>query len=393
MQRFAPKFAPFLLLVLALANCGDEFFDKSPKGQLSSASFWSSADEAVLGLNATYGYLNQNNWGGFELNNWIFGDIASDDFDKGGGSDGDQRSVFEIENFTFLLGNSKFRMRYEDAYEVVTRANLVLGNVPDITMNEEQKSNILGQARFLRALAYFQLLMTFRDVPLITEPLEVSELAVPKTPREEVWAAIIDDLTQAASVLPVQQEIGRATRGAALALLAKSHMHRSEWQPALDRISELEALGVYDLAPNYQSNFTLAGENNVESIFELQHSANTGQPTGARIFGGSAPRDRTWWPFGCCGFHIGTQDLVEEFEEADPRLDFTLGLPGRIFFEAVYADSTRLNDGTLVARTNLRRYNKKGLMPPTQMAEYGIRGWQGNSPLNYTYIRYADVLL
>ncbi len=393
MQYCTKQLVALLLLTFAFVGCGDEFFDKSPKGQLSSASFWSSAAEAELGLNAVYGYLNQGNWGGFELNNWIFGDVASDDFEKGGGSDGDQRSIFEIENFTFLLGNSKFQQRWEDCYEVITRANLVLGNVPVIDMNEERRSGIVAEARFLRALAYFQLLNVFKDVPLITQPLAVSELAVPKNPRAEVWAFMMEDLRQAANVLPVQQEVGRVTRGAALALLAKCHIHRSEWQLALDPITELEALGVYDLDPNYQNNFTLAGENNEESIFELQHSANTGQATGAMIFGGSAPRDGTWWPFGCCGFNVGTEDLVAEFEVGDPRLDFTLGLPGRVFFEAVYADSTRLNDGTLVARTNLRLYNKKGLLPPSQMAEYGIRGWQGGSPLNYTLIRYADVLL
>ena len=393
MRNFTNRSVVLLLLLFVATACGDEFFDKSPKGQLSSASFWSSAAEAELGLTAAYGYITQGNWGGFNLNNWIFGDVASDDFEKGGGSDNDQRSIFEIEHFNFLLGNSKFSQRWADCYEVITRSNLVLANVPDIDMDETRKAEVLGEARFLRALAYFQLLMTFREVPLITQPLEVSELAVPKNPREDIWAAMINDLSEAAAALPPQQEAGRATRGAALALLAKCHIHRSEWQPALDRIDELDALGVYALDENYQNNFTLAGENNVESIFEVQHSANSGQPTGAAIFGGSAPRDRTWWPFGCCGFNVGTQDLVDEYESGDPRLDFTLGLPGRVFFEAVYADSIRQDDGTLAPRVNLSRYNKKGLMPPSQMAEFGVRGWQGGSPLNYTYIRYADVLL
>ena len=87
-----------------------------------------------------------------------------------------------------------------------------------------------------------------------------------------------------------------------------------------------------------------------------------------------------------------TDDLLNEFEEGDPRMDAAAGIPGRIYFEAVYADSLEV-DGEIVSRGDIPNYAKKSLMSPSQMSQFGVRGWQGPSPLNYTAIRYADVLL
>lgn len=382
------------LIAFLAAGCNDDFLEKAPKGTLSSGTFWATEDDAITGLTAAYSMLNDAPDGrrGYMVNNMVFGDIMSDDTDKGGGGANDGADALALEQFNIFPNNTTVERKWNSTYEAITRANLVINNVPAIDMSEESKNTIIGEAKFLRAYHYFQLVRLFGGVPLITTVLNPDELNQPRATAAEIWDQIKLDTDEASDLLPVDNTDGRATQGAALALKAKAHLYLEEWTDCLTEIQALQDLGKYSLVNNYQLNFLLEGENNSESVFEVQTANGTGFNDGANFYGLTAPRDRTWWPFGCCGFNNPTDDLLAEFEEGDPRMDASAGIPGRIYFEEVYADSAE-SDGVIVVREGIPNYVKKSLMPPSVMEQFGVRGWQGPSPLNYTAIRYADVLL
>jgi len=382
------------LALLLAGGCNEDFLEKAPKGTLSSETFWTTEDDAITGLTAAYSILNDAPDGrrGYMANNMVFGDIMSDDTDKGGGGANDGQDAGALELFNIFTDNRTIERKWDATYEGITRANLVIENVPQIDMDEDARDIIVGEAKFLRAYHYFQLVRIWGGVPLITTVLTPDELNQPRATEEAVWEQIETDAGEAADLLEPDNDIGRATKGAALALKAKAHLYQEEWDQSLTEIEALESLGKYSLVENYQMNFLLEGENNNESIFEVQAASGTGFNDGANYYGLTAPRDGTWWPYGCCGFNHPTDDLINEFEEGDPRMDAAAGIPGRIYFEAVYADSTEV-DGEVVSRGDIPNYAKKSLMRPSQMTQFGVRGWQGPSPLNYTAIRYADVLL
>jgi hypothetical protein len=131
----------------------------------------------------------------------------------------------------------------------------------------------VAEARFLRALAYFNLVRAYGDVPLHKKVAETAdELNPVRSPKADVYAFIVDDLTAASAALPASYastDVGRATKGAALALLAKVQLYQQNWAASLAASDQVIGLG-YSLVPNFYEMFRIRGENNSESIFEVQ---------------------------------------------------------------------------------------------------------------------------
>ncbi|MBN1577866.1 MAG: RagB/SusD family nutrient uptake outer membrane protein, partial [Chitinispirillaceae bacterium] len=233
---------------------------------------------------------------------------------------------------------------------------------------------------------------TFGGVPLITHPLDPDEYCQPRATMEECWAQIEKDLSDAADVLPVKSaypasDMGRATKGAANALLAKAYIFQSKWSDAKKRASMVIESMEYDLEPNYADNFRLSHENGIESVYEIQHvevptsdygDKNEGQETS--IYQGS--RNATY--FTGWGFDCPTQDFVDEFEQNDPRLKATVVFDKDIIYEGAPAQQKADNH-----------------MSPTKMlSRKYVLEYQGaetpeisNAPANWRAIRFADVLL
>jgi starch-binding outer membrane protein, SusD/RagB family len=181
-------------------------------------------------------------------------------------------------------------------------------------MDEALKNRIVGEAKFIRAYAYFNLVNIYGQVPLKLQPQLTQEaIHVPLSSVEAVYAQITADLTSAVAVLPVSygpSDAGRATQGAALGMLGKVSLYREQWNEAINWFHQMENLGIYGLLPNYADNFKLAFENSKESVFEIQHLAGQNPEQGNSM--------NQWFaPAGDGGYYFNapTQSLADAFEK------------------------------------------------------------------------------
>ncbi len=359
-----------ILLAFGLGSC-QGILDKDPLGTLDAGSFFQTADDAIQALNAAYEPLMFNN----SNNNfyWGFGELPSDESVVGG--DGSRPGLTELDFFTYTPRTEEFNDFWKLNYQGITQCNTVLEKVPDIQMDATLKNRILGEATFLRAYYYFQLAQVFGDVPLLIKITPPDELKVPKTPRAEVFRQVIADCDFAAGVLPstyTGDDVGRATRGAALALAAKTALYEKNWDLVLSYVSQVKSLGVYSLMPDYQDNFRENTQNNAESVWEIQH-------TNLELGVGNSLNQ--WWASkkfnGGYGFCEVTQEYVDAFEPGDPRRRFTLAMNNEDYFGLIYKPSY-----------SSTHYSPRKYLQPDSTATQKADG-----DINYTAIRYAEVLL
>ncbi|GAB4421024.1 MAG: RagB/SusD family nutrient uptake outer membrane protein [Bacteroidia bacterium] len=321
-------------LALLLAACGEQFLEPTPYGESTSAAFWRNASDAEAAINAAYEPLRDEEFYGHSEQTF---ETCSDDFWRAGDHGEDQA----IEEFSFDPGNSQLRHSYTFKYEIISRANAVLINVPDIEMDQTLKNRILGEAYFLRAFAHWRLAVIYRNPVMITEDdVLAANYNKPGATRQELYDQIESDWQQAATLLPATQDavnIGRPTSGTANGFLCKFYMYRAnddelrgtrpntndaDLQLAIEYGNKV-INGPYALAPAYNDNFTIATENNPEMLFAVQ-CLDGWAGADYRIY--SSPRG-AW---GGWDFHEPVQDLVDEFEANDPRQDHTLLQPGEI---------------------------------------------------------------
>lgn len=263
------KIAALFLLsgsLLLTTGCEKDLLDQSNPNAPDTSQFWKTQDDAVKGVYACYSGLQQYACYG---HSWQFMAARSDESYS-------QSPFVELANFTrFITPDNNFfisSFAWNDYYRTIFRANQVLTNVPAIQMDETLKNQLLAEAQFVRALSYFDLAYFFGNVPLIlVEPIVTTR--APQVTQAQTEAQIIADLTTAIPNLPLSYgnaEKGRVTRGAAQALLAKTYMMQRKYSEASTLFTQIISSGQYDLVANYLDNFTEAGENNRESVFEIQ---------------------------------------------------------------------------------------------------------------------------
>jgi hypothetical protein len=359
-----------LFASLALTSCSG-ILNKEPLGILDAGSFFKTSDDAIQAVNAAYSPLlfNSNN------NNfyWAFGVVASDEAITGG--DGSRPGISEIDFLTQTPRTQEFNDFWVLNYKGITQCNTVIEKVPAIQMDAALKSRVMGEAYFLRAYYYFLLTQVYGNVPLIIKITPPDQLKIPATPKATVLAQIIADCDLAAAALPVQytgSDVGRATRGAAIALAAKTYLYQKDWNKVLEYVDKVNALGVYGLMADYQDNFRKYTQNNKESVWEIQHT-NLELGVGNSI--------NQWWASkkfsGGYGFAEVTQDFVNAFETGDPRRKFTVAMNNEDYFGLVYKNSF----------SSTHFSPRKYLQPDSSVTQ------KADGDINYTAIRYAEVLL
>lgn len=360
----------YILLLLALSSCQD-ILDKEPLGILDTGSFFQTSNDAVQALNAAYEPLLFNN----DNNNfyWGFAELPSDEAVVGG--DGSQPGLTELDFFTYTPRTKVLNDFWKLNYQGITQCNTVIDKVPGIAMEEGLKSRIIGEATLLRAYYYFLLTQVFGDVPLLTKVTPPDELKMPAAPRAEVYRQIIADCDFAANVLPVQYEasdVGRATRGAAFALAAKTHLYQQNWNQVVEYVAKVKALNVYSLVADYQDNFRENTQNNSESVWEIQH-------TNLELGVGNSLNQ--WWASkkfnGGYGFAEVTQSYFDAFEAGDPRRQFTIASNNEPYFGLIYKNSF----------ASTKHSPRKYLQTDSTATQ------KADGDINYTAIRYAEVLL
>lgn len=353
---------------------------------IAPENFYRSSIDAQIALNGVYDGLQlphiYDRW-------YLIGDMGSDDTFTGEFRGNLPR--IQLDEFTVDPENVVVRDRFENSYIAINRANAVIARVPNIQMNQAERENIVNQARFIRALLYFDLVQLFGPVPLKLE--ETTSLADVGSPRVEVARiyneAILPDL-QAAENLPVTQpNQGAATRGAAKALLARVHLALAgnnsgspHWAMARDKAKEVMDLGVHGLLNSYSDVFQLQNQNSREHLFSAQFSSLQGEqgPAITQIF--FMPRGVNAVPGTGFGVNEPTFDIVNAFEPNDQR------------FRVAFLHEMRLvNGGTNhYAPTG----NCAGSPSPCFPRPYIGKFYEPAPPvgnLNYPILRYSDVLL
>ena len=399
--------------VLMLSACNDWLNAPQPAKPLLSDFFLTGGGAAAIQtVNATYVPL-QWEYGSTYSPEWWIGDVASDDALKGGQNPSDMAQAYEFDNFKVLDNNPILKDWYQLNYQGIARCNFVLEELPNValdsTMTASVKTRLMGETHFLRALYYFRLVRVFGDVPLVTFTIKSSKGWIqPKASVPDIYNQIFTDLEIANSnlwtvdKLPTT-EIGRATKGAAQAMLMKSHLYYAQWDNSHYAIARawgdsIIDSGKYQLEPKYADNFSIFNENGIESVFEVQYSEEASSDYGSfnPHFGGTRgtfttimtrsrsakiPVSSTGGNLEGWGFNKPTQNLYDEFEPGDVRREASIIDPA----------------GNMTNEASEIYFGCRFLSRKYALMDDGLTGlWSGHAtraPINIKLIRYADVLL
>lgn len=239
-----------LLTAILLYSCSKSFIDLTPISSASTDNFFKTADDIRIAVNGAYAALQS---GGITTNKYVFGEISSDNtYPVASGSVTDQD---EFDRFYIRTTNPFVLGRWNDGYNAISRFNTVLEKIVPIVMDDNLKRRYIAEAKFLRAFVYFELVRTYGDVPLVLKSLTGSldeGYDYGRTPAAEVYAQIEKDLTEAELDLPPSytgSDIGRATKGAAKALLGKVYLTQQKFSPAAAVLKTVIDMNIYDTLP------------------------------------------------------------------------------------------------------------------------------------------------
>ncbi|RYY14631.1 MAG: RagB/SusD family nutrient uptake outer membrane protein, partial [Cytophagaceae bacterium] len=389
-MKFAKLSALALAGLLLSTSCKKDLLDQVNPNQPSTGQFWKTQDDANRAVLAVYS--GQQIFSTYSLY-WHFATTGRTDESFTNTPDAGLNQYLVFRQIATTDGRSAFL--WNDLYRMIFRANQVLTNVPGIDMDATLKKQYLAEALFLRSLCYYDLALLFGNLPLVTS-LADATTRVPQVSQEAVYAQIIQDLTAAKADLPANYDatnLGRATKGAATALLGKVYMQQHKWAEASTQFAEIINSNRYSLVNAYSDNFTEANENNSESIYEVQFSGVN--KTFGQDFPGAAEGNERAQFFGPPG--IGFTDvevrrwLFNEFNDqtaaggADPRRATTL-------FSAV--DTPTLYGKTFVGvGTGSLNINPSRLLWRKYQNDRTRTFEDFFSGINIRLIRYADVLL
>lgn len=379
----------FSVIALIVASC-KKYLSVDPPYAQDAENYFQTPDDFDRALTGAYDMLQ-----GSFMSLWI-GEIASDNSIAGGESVNDSQGLHQIDNMTHGGVNNELRNIMRWNYTGITRVNYIMENKDNIDFPEKQ--HILAEARFLRAYYYFELVKFFGDIPLIIdERLGIEEAQqLPRAPKADVYAQIEEDLTFAVSVLnPVAAQKGRATKGAAQALLGKAYLYQNKYTEAATILDEIRNSGLYSLIPNYGDLFSVSNENNSETVFDVQYTGLEGGGYGCLICleGNAAPgfqgiRQYNGPVYGDGNsYNLPTQELYNAFSPIDPRRGHTI-LDIEAFI-AAQPDPSAITYA-IGAGGHTGYYNNKYIK---RQGEIGLPDNDLTSPVNYRVIRYADILL
>ena len=376
-----------VVLMLIISSCED-FDEMVNPNEMTVDTFWQNESDAIKGVNGVYSSLQLN--GTYKKWIWFLTDASSDE----GMSTSPWTDLANVSKFSFVDYNFVVLLEvFRDHYRGIFRANQVLANVPGIDMDETMKNRLLGEASFIRALLYYNLVNLWGNVPLATEAERDNALAgYPQMGIDAVYALIESDLIFAKENLPSSyssNDLGRATKGAATALLGKAYMQQHKWAEAETELAKVVNSGDYDLVANYQDNFRHTSENNEESIFEVQFSdmfLNSPDQDGSPNSSVGCYRSIFMSPAGWSDIE-GAPGMLQLFEVySDPRTNSTFLHPNST---DTYYGGLSYSDLSLGARDGSQWFRKFSREYYIEESEERI--W--DSPINLRVIRFSDILL
>lgn len=418
MNQFkALTYSALALATLSLSSCNDWLTEETP-GTTKVSEFFTSLSTAEAVVNAAYVPMTWE-FGTTYYPEWYFGDIVSDDALKGGQDINDGADLRELENFKANSDNEILLGYYRAQWQGIQRANLAIDEIPTTRIETEgdeaekqakYRDRYLGEAYFLRGYYYFRLARMFGGMPLIDYVIKSSnQWAQTRSTMDETLNFAIEDFKRAENLLWEKdkysnEELGRATKGAAQAMLLKANLYRADYLRNAGNETEAQKYfaeaakwgkeviksNQYSLWPNYLDNFRLANENGRESVFEIQYTEEATSDYGGEGYTrgtmttilqrsrSSAFGEAGW------GYNRPTQNLYNEYEAGDARRDETILVPTD---EQIETPAQEIYCGDRMLNRKYAMYND-GANGGIYKLAHATR-----SPKNNIQIRYADVLL
>jgi hypothetical protein len=406
--------AALVLLITGLISCQKNYLDKTPLSGPSDETYFSNQDELVLAVNGLYRYANYAPLDNMPLN--LLLDNGTDI-----GWDRNNSALQSLGKGNQDSNNGLAISVWTEGYKVIAKCNFILENIEKV----KDKSTVAiynrsrAEARFMRAYTYQYLIEYFGDVPLITNVLTLETSQVAKTPKAELLEFILQELTAAAADLPLSYagaDVGRATKGTALAFKARTALNNSKWAEAAEAAKAVMDLKVYSLHNNYGTLFSYAGQNSAEIIWAFQYlkasrtkthsTPNSLLSRNGLGFTNKVPSQSLVDVYPCTdGLNIDRSPLYDPkspYKNRDPRLTFTIAVPGSIFYNyqfETHRDSVKCwnynttpatrvdNQDALNAFATFTGYCWKKYVDLDDKAD------RGNSEINVIQIRYAEILL
>lgn len=364
-----------ILSITALLNaCSEDFLDKSDPTRLVASSYYQTEAQIEQAVNGVYGQLQP-----IISNQWQYNEFISDnttlhfnEADRGQGP-----ALEAIEFWQINASTPNITNLYNSIYQAMVNINTTLSKLPESKASDEVRRQFEAELRFIRAYYYFHLVQYFGEVILMTAPLATPSeaYAFERQPVEAVYSLIISDLNFAIEALPPSHNadnVGRATKGAALALLGKVHLTRKDYAATISTLNQVLTLG-YSLLPNYADVFDPSNKNHAESIFEVQFQGDNLLGEHSSFIYTFAPRNSSGMVIDFPGqngggWNIPSNDIIASYEPDDARKDVSLKLG--------YTDK----DGNWVPVPFINKYNN-------------AHSIVGRANDNWPVLRYADVLL
>lgn len=410
------KHIKYLMLATAMlfivSSCKDGYLDRVPLEGPSAGTFYTNQDELMLGLMGCYAALNfeskaQRPWP-------VIMDVVTDiEWNRSAGD------LQDIGKSNYGSNNKAVLDIWKNFYVAIGRCNFLLDNIDKIKDKLPAKvyAESKAEARFVRAISYHYLVELYGGVPLVTTVLPLEELQMPKTPKKDVVDFILNELTEAANDLPINYSdgnTGRATKGAAYGFKARAALYNELWDVAAEAAKKVIDQKYHKLHPDFEELFLYAGEKSTEHIFALQYQKGlivhaTPNFLTSRMAGGVSneipPQSMVDSYLASDGLSIDKSpryDPLKPFENRDPRLGYTIAVPGSILFGIQFETEPskkqvmnyNFNPAKLVNNTDATNafatysgYLYKKYCDIKDMAD------DQKSELNHSLMRYAEVLL
>ena len=376
------KFKNLYILVLSALTfaCSEDFTDLAPISQRNVENFYQTATDIEVAVNGIYNSLRAE--GAYNRSYWIMQEMRSDNTDQGTDVTGLAREITVIEEFEEISTSNIVEAAWVDSYFGIARANAVINRIDAVEMEEGLRNRLTGEALFLRSLFYYNLAISFGNIPLIlTETQSVEEgQGHRQVDATAVFNQIAMDLASAENLLNLPSEtggldLGRATKGSAATLLAKVHLMLGDDGPAETVLRRIISDYGYQLVDDYSNLWGISNEHNPESIFEVEYQGG-GFGGGNQFTNSFTPQTPTNGALGVWR-NRPTSEMLAAYEDGDERTYASLDT---VYFEVNNGDTTFLTNSA----NDVRFITKYGTENPFQ---------EGDASNNFTVFRYADVLL
>ncbi len=377
----------FLILItfVVTVSCSEEFINEEAPFSIDSENYFNSEKDYYNALVAAYDMLHSS------YVNVLLGEIASDNTLSGGESATDVIGFQQVDEMSHTSVNSNVKNVWDWMFAGVQRCNYILEFKDKTDFNG--KNQIIAETRFLRAYYHFELVKWFGGIPLKGDMRFKlgDEKTIPRSSVSDVYASIETDLLYAINNLSVNApQVGRATKGAAQALLGKIYLYQNKYQQAANVLDNVINDGNYSLVSDYATIFENNNENNAESVFEIQYTDTQGagfeclqcsEGNVAVGFNGIRNFNGPLFDSGY-SFNVPTSEAYNSYESGDERRDVA------ILDIVAFAAANNATYGQGYKHTGY--FNRKYL---PRKGDSNIGDQNLTNPNNYRSIRYADVLL